>query len=479
MAVAALRPSPALTSAVGSAGAAREVQRLLNTVSAQTSSAAAARLATLVVAGEAEAGALAQALVRCASAFQPAVFASVAVGLQEALGETWTEALAAALAPATVSRGIDAFAERLCTSRCAAAVLRALQLQPASATRLSLLLLRLAPLLVVEEPGCAPALSALVPVGSCACSAAEPLGPPMQHCAPCLARELATGGWLLAGRAFPAAADDAEEGAEDGGLTQAVLCGSADQLPRLRLLAAALPWRQEQRGAVMRGLQLSFRQTPRFGAAEGARRADAGSTGLVAWGAAELMAGHLEHGAGAHLERLRAGGTVLELGCGIGLCAAAAALQGGAVTATDGCDEVVALAAANCGEALRAAAAAGLAGVGPPVRVARLRWGDAAELSACVPPASLSPPLLLLSDGLYFDEAHEALLETLAALAQAWPGCCLLLGHTWRKRDLEAAFLRRLCQLDAFAEYADVTPLAEGPVRVPPGTRLLLFQRRD
>ena len=379
---------------MGSLGTAREVQLLLNRLSAGSAEATAARLAALLLAGEAEALPLANALVRCACACLPAVYALLCEHLGGLLGELWTSPLRDALAAAlnTRVRGGDAFVEQL------------LAAGPSSA-----------------------------------------------------AVAKAAGGGPEAGYG--------EEDDRDASLTGDTLC-EGGQLETLLAIAAQQPWRRTETTSVMCGVEVRFRQTPRFGP----RRADAGSTGLVAWAAAELMAWHLEHGdsdAHPHLANLRRGCSALELGCGVGLCAVAAALQGGRVVATDGSDDVVSLCAENCKAAIE--------GRPGSVTCLRLRWGDDDELAAALaalPPSSTLPPLVLLSDGLFFVDAHTDLMRTLRALAAALPGCVLLLAHTWRKRALEQEFIDGLCA-GGFS-CRDITP-TEG-VRVLPGTVLLLFE---
>jgi predicted nicotinamide N-methyase len=207
------------------------------------------------------------------------------------------------------------------------------------------------------------------------------------------------------------------------------------------------------------------------------RKGGAGETGLVLWGAALLLTWHLEHTPSLRA-KLASGASVLELGCGAGLCAAAAALLGGAVTATDGDDEVVALAAENAAQLLADAArerteTPSIAHTSPlgAVTARRLRWGDAADAAALAPPYEL----IIASDVIYFVEAHDALLATLVMLAAASPGCEVLLAHTWRKPDAEGAFFARLTGAEGGFACEDVTPAddAPGDPPRPHGTRLL------
>jgi SAM-dependent methyltransferase len=350
-------------------------------------------------------------------------------------------------------------------------------------------------------------------------AAARPLPP----CAVCAARALRADGWASPGAAlFVGRLDDGV--GVGSSLTEEVLLGgqcdgeggAAARLEELRAAVAALPWRQAERSVLVAGRPLRLAQRPRD---VRPRRGGAGETGLVLWGAALLLAWHLEH-APAPAARLAAGARVLEIGCGAGLCAAAAALLGGRVVATDGDDEVVALAAENAAAALAdaaaaAAAAASDAATPPPpplgsVHAARLRWGDAAD-AAALPPGPYE--LILASDVVYFTDAHDALFATLLALAAASPGCegalffafvarcfcvflpgfrvttersrcsarapAVLLSHTWRKPDAEAAFLARLTSpADAGGggfTCEDVTPPEDAPGAPPRphGTRLL------
>jgi hypothetical protein len=97
-------------------------------------------------------------------------------------------------------------------------------------------------------------------------------------------------------------------------------------------------------------------------------------------------------------------------------------------------------------------------------------------------------------------EANDALLETLVAIADASPRCegaswphgnfcrwliglawrfAVLMAHTWRKPEAEGAFFARLTGAEGGFRCADVTP-AEGAAGDPPrphGTRLLRFWR--
>ena len=100
------------------------------------------------------------------------------------------------------------------------------------------------------------------------------------------------------------------------------------------------------------------------------------------------------------------GRRVLELGCGLGLPALAAAAAGGRVLATDWAPDAVALAAQNAERN------------GLPVSVARFRWdADPAALGA-------PWPLVLASDVLYEARNVEPLLALL-------PRVCAAAGEVW------------------------------------------------
>jgi len=109
---------------------------------------------------------------------------------------------------------------------------------------------------------------------------------------------------------------------------------------------------------------------------------------------------------------------VLELGCGAGLLAIAAAQLGAEVTATDLDPRLLELCAANA-DANRAGAAGGAAG---RCATAVLRWGDAAAVQALG--AGVGWDVLLAADCIYQPESTRPLLETLEA-------CCALrpAGH--------------------------------------------------
>lgn len=498
-------PPPALTAAVGGVASAREVQALLNRVTRDSVPRTAARLVALLASGEANAQAVAAALARFAFAFAPDTYAALALAVTarcgcaldshgSALGAHWTSALGKALAERLLSdSGALAFATELIAERAGTAVSeeeahstasRALALAVAAALepdalalsassspeklqRYGLVLFRLGPLLVRHGLD-ATTLDRRLMMSVCTsgCASPPPAGsPPRAPCANCAAWALSRDGWVCSTAAL-APGDSTDCAHADGcALTESLLT-EGSQLTNLRAMAAALPWRQESRAATVCGLELTFQQQPRFQCGDGARRADAGSTGLVLWGAASLLAWFLEHDAPT-CQQLHRGCAALELGCGAGLVAAAAGVLGGHVTATDGDMDVVRLAHINADAAMAAARQAGMAGIGS-VHAQALLWGDAEHLGTLTPPYEL----VLASDVAFFVEAHDALFRTLCAIFRASPNATMLMAHTWRRNDAEAAFFSRLASSEGGLACDDVTPTAEGAPK-PHGTRLL------
>jgi predicted nicotinamide N-methyase len=133
------------------------------------------------------------------------------------------------------------------------------------------------------------------------------------------------------------------------------------------------------------------------------------------------------------------GRRVIELGCGLGLPAIAAALAGGRVLATDWAADSVAMTARN---ARRNAVA---------LEAAVFRW-DA-------PPEALGPPwpLVLASDVLYEERNVPALLELLPRLAATG-------GEAWLA-DPGRAPAARFLELAARAWRVDAMP-HDGPAHV-------------
>jgi SAM-dependent methyltransferase len=242
----------------------------------------------------------------------------------------------------------------------------------------------------------------------------------------CAARALRAAGWAAAaGPQLRRPAPAADAGPPGSDFTEAALlrdddvssaCGGPDgdadadgsggeKLAALRAAVAALPWRQASRTVTVCGVRLTVAQKPRD---TRPRAGGAGETGLVLWGAATLLSWHLEHACA----RDCAGARILELGCGCGLTSVAAALLGADVTATDGDDEVVALAEANAADALRQAwrDTCGIAPPeGPPAAVRRLH--NALFLYLCHKPSL--PRLTLLfpypaQDVLIFNRRPES-----------------------------------------------------------------------
>jgi hypothetical protein len=242
--------------------------------------------------------------------------------------------------------------------------------------------------------------------GACAAlrrAAAPPAAPPPPPCVVCAARALRAAGWAAAGGPQlrrPAPAADAESERPGSDLTEsALLCDddgadAGEKVAALRAAVAALPWRQAERVVAVGGARLTLAQKPRD---TRPRKGGAGETGLVLWGAALLLTWHLEHDARC-AAKLSAGARVLELGCGMGLASVAAALLGAAATATDGDDEVVALAADNAADALRQAEQQRGCPAPGTVQARRLRWGDAGDAAALQHPYDV----VIASDVAYF-----------------------------------------------------------------------------
>ncbi len=391
----------------------------------------------------------------------------------------------------------------------------------------------LAPFAAPPSP-CAAGAAACIAARSSRDPAAAAAPPPLP-CAACAALALRAASWAApdATPCIPYVHDIVNDCGN--ALTQDVLLRDGDScgLQELRAAVAALPWRQASRDVSVCGRPLRLAQRPRD---VRPRKGGAGETGLVLWGAALLMTWHMEHDAPLRALLAR-GARVLELGCGAGLCAAAAALLGGDVTATDGDDEVVALAAENAAAALADAAAADAAGAADAMRRGtvvpqRLRWGDAADTAALAPPYAL----VLAADVVYFTvrlrsmplplparvltplvrparrrraggqrcAAGDAgacggclarlpgcgapplhalrcsLLLASSRVSDARPRPAVLMAHTWRKPDAEGAFFARMAAADSGAfRCEDVTPLPDAPGAPPRphGTRLLRFWR--
>ncbi len=113
-----------------------------------------------------------------------------------------------------------------------------------------------------------------------------------------------------------------------------------------------------------------------------------------------------------------AGRTVLELGCGLGLPALAAALRGADVLATDWAEDAIELLRENAERN------------GAPLRVARVRWSEPAPL------LSAAPWDVVLGADLLYEERNA---EQLAALLPRLGGEALLAepGRPYAKEFLE------------------------------------------
>jgi len=296
-------------------------------------------------------------------------------------------------------------------------------------------------------------------------------------CAVCAARAVEATAWTSC--AAPAlACCENDEGVEGGlaDLTRALLLagGALGGAPgAVADAAAATSGRATQRTLRVAGVELTFAQQGSFDS--GRDGGGGGDTGMVLWGAHALLAWFLEHD-GVTRAALAAGAPVIELGCGLGSVAAAAAILGGRVLATDGDAHVVEAAAENLRAALSAAAAAGVA-CPAGVQTARLRWGNEEDWAALAEARAPGPfQIVLACDCGFFAEAHGALADTLARLVGAAgtagaPPATLLMAHTWRRLTPERAFFSLLASRGFVSE--DVTPSPQSGAPLPGCTQLL------
>lgn len=159
------------------------------------------------------------------------------------------------------------------------------------------------------------------------------------------------------------------------------------------------------------------------------------STGLTLWPSARLLSEYLAQLEGKSIPRNSAmrrtywtwvDKTVVELGCGLALCSIVSALLGSKVVATDGDQDVVALASRNlrlnCGSSI----------VRHPPRTATLPWGDESALARMSLEAS-TVDAVLLSDVVYGSNpgVWQRLISTLLALSS--PDTLILQAETERR----------------------------------------------
>ena len=121
-----------------------------------------------------------------------------------------------------------------------------------------------------------------------------------------------------------------------------------------------------------------------------------------------------------------------------------------------------------------AANAAAVAAGGGRAVAAPLRWGDAAQAAALLPPGARPFDVLLAADGVYRRELFAPLLTTLKALAS--PQTTLLLAHLKRWGSVERAFWRDLARAWTPREEVMAAPPAPGQAR---GVRIFSCSPRD
>lgn len=135
-------------------------------------------------------------------------------------------------------------------------------------------------------------------------------------------------------------------------------------------------------------------------------------TGQVPWPAARILGDYL---VAAGAATVAAAGSALELGAGLGVAGAAAALAGARrLHLTDG--EPVVLRVLQKNAALIAAA------TGAEASVSGLDWGSAADVAAAVALAPAGWPLVLGADVAYSVKALPALFSVVAALLRGQRG---------------------------------------------------------
>ena len=420
-------------------------------------------------------------LVACGTALAPDVHAALAAelspcdGFLPLLRATLTEALPCA------TRGCTSLLEQLATARepglrgVAADVLDdVLSRQPAGLDdeELGVLLVRVGPRLLASSPDEADAESTALWLSSLSAGlvcCGQRCGQGGAMCSVCAAHAAEAASWRSS--VAPAlACIENDEGVPSGlgRLTNALLFGGSPSdvgdaaVQNSGRMAASRP-------LTVRGVALTFAQRGSFDS--GPAGGGGGATGMVLWGAAALLAWHLEHDTGTRAS-LEKGASVLELGAGLGSVSAAAAILGGRVLATDGDADVVAQAELNCEAAVAAARLAGFHAA--RVATARLRWGNQDDWAAVVASHGAAYDMVLAADCAFFVEAHGPLAELIHALAL--PGAAVLLAHTWRRLTPERAFFARLTDLGLAVQ--DVTPAADSGAPQPGSTVLLRITAR-